>query len=685
MMQATADIVTARFRLRPLVPQDATERYSRWLDDAAAARYIEAASQPHDVGRLRQYIADRAGRRDVLFLGIFASSDGAHIGNIKYEPVNEPEGSAVMGILVGEPEWRGRGVAEEVIAASARWLRENRNVREILLGVARDHQAAIQAYEKIGFRVDEAARCAARPDTLAMVWRLDGPGDHRSFLPAVYNRIAALLKKIEGALHQAYPDGPVYERSALTRRLLQEVAFLLDPPLRRTDTERALRDLPSLMQERPWFRCAGMRVDAETGRVSIGVGLLLASIARFFALWGAMLALGAAALLGRGRVSSATVVLGVPEEGLFRGDDTAFAEFAKRGPVAPFNAARLLLVQSLTRGASSTQARILYARHPLFELLRRSPMGFGDFLRFAALHLETAARFLAAVARFPLLAILWRDFGLHAPIACLNERGRIEAMVITNSNWHRQLLCMTDLPQRRFDLHFVFYSQNDRPSSYVDVEERCAAFPSMRLLRAHHFWVWTPGHADLLVREGVQGQMHVAGPILWEIVRRESAAGEKEWVSVFDITPLSAAATREFGLLGNYYATENLLGFLDGIDAAARATGLRLPLVVKPKREPARWADTRYLSRLEQDAAFRQLSPTTSALSVVAKSAAVIVYPFSTVAYIADWLGVPVIYFDPTGKLAATHEAGRHIRFARGAQELAAELQAVLAETCPAS
>ena len=170
-----AEIVTPRFLLRPLAPDDATDRYSGWLDDAAAVRYIEAARRPHDVAQLKAYIAERTGRSDVLFLGIFTRSEGGHIGNIKYEPVDEAEGYAVMGILIGEPEWRGRDAAGEVITASADWLAQNRGIREVVLGVQREHRSAISAYERIGFRVGPTARVASRPDTVTMVWRREPP------------------------------------------------------------------------------------------------------------------------------------------------------------------------------------------------------------------------------------------------------------------------------------------------------------------------------------------------------------------------------------------------------------------------------------------------------------------------------------------------------------------------------
>lgn len=506
--------------------------------------------------------------------------------------------------------------------------------------------------------------------------------DPRRFAAEVHNRIAGLLRTIEGAFTRETRDGPVYPRLPLARRLLQEIAFLVDAPLRRSDAARVLQGRPPLMQEEPAFACGGLRIDARSGSVRPGWRLLLSSLGHFAALWLAMLGMAIVALAGGGGRGRSTLVFGVPEESLFRGDDRAFADFAKDGPLPPFNEATRLLVQSLEPRPASTDARIAYARHPLFELMRGAPTGWRDLLRFVAAHLAVGARYLAAIPRRPLLAILWRDYGQHAAVASLAARGLLEAVVITNSNWSRQLLCLADLPGRPFALHFVFYSQNDRPTAYVDLEERCPEFPTMRLLRADHFWVWTPGHAALLERIGVGGRKHVAGPILWEKIPRVARGHGAEWVSIFDITPFTPEANRNLGYLGNYYGADNLLAFLEGIEAAARKINLALPLVIKPKRNPPPWADPRYLARCR---AFQELPPSTSAAAVIERSAAVIVYPFSTVAYIADWLGVPVVYFDPTGRLAATHEPAPGIRFARGADELALELQSILSTACPAS
>lgn len=145
------EIVTERFLLRELEEWDVTERYLDWLQDGEARKYINAAAGTKRLADLRQYVLARVGKPDVLFLGIFEKYGRLHVGNIKYEPMNSELGYAIMGILIGDPAYRGKGVAAEVLVASARWLKENRNIKRILLGVSRDNRAAIRSYEKVGF------------------------------------------------------------------------------------------------------------------------------------------------------------------------------------------------------------------------------------------------------------------------------------------------------------------------------------------------------------------------------------------------------------------------------------------------------------------------------------------------------------------------------------------------------
>jgi RimJ/RimL family protein N-acetyltransferase len=172
-MDKTVEIVTKRFLLRDLIEEDVTERYLRWLGDADAKRFIAAATKTKSLSDLKQYVLNRIGRDDILFLGIFEKTTGLHIGNIKYEPVNSELGYAIMGILLGDPIYRGKGVTAEVLMDSAQWLKYHRKIKQILLGVSKDNPAAMRAYKKVGFVVaDTPFIQKSTSGAITMVWIL---------------------------------------------------------------------------------------------------------------------------------------------------------------------------------------------------------------------------------------------------------------------------------------------------------------------------------------------------------------------------------------------------------------------------------------------------------------------------------------------------------------------------------
>jgi RimJ/RimL family protein N-acetyltransferase len=93
-----------------------------------------------------------------------------HIGNIKYEPVDSVKGYAVMGILIGDPDYRGLGVTPEILRSSGEWLKEHRNIKQIILGVNKDNLGAIRAYEKSGFARATTPYLPQSPHSFTMVW-----------------------------------------------------------------------------------------------------------------------------------------------------------------------------------------------------------------------------------------------------------------------------------------------------------------------------------------------------------------------------------------------------------------------------------------------------------------------------------------------------------------------------------
>lgn len=164
-----AVIETDRFLLRELTVDDVSARYLDWLGDSAAKKWIFTAESTRELADLRDYVRQRVGRKDVLFLGIFLKSNKLHIGNIKYEFVINDEGRAELGILIGDPAFRGKRVFAEVLAASANWLKLHRGIHQICLGVERDNLPAVNAYQNAGFVAEPFLQQTHPSDGMRMV------------------------------------------------------------------------------------------------------------------------------------------------------------------------------------------------------------------------------------------------------------------------------------------------------------------------------------------------------------------------------------------------------------------------------------------------------------------------------------------------------------------------------------
>lgn len=141
---------TDRFTVRTLKPSDVGDAYAAWFTDPVVQQFITWRSTGEPIAELRTFVADHDSRSDSLLLGIFDAA-GRHVANLKYEPIDLRQRTAVLGVLIGDATWRGRGLFGEVFTATAGLLQRRFGIRRIRLGVDGENTAALAAYERAGF------------------------------------------------------------------------------------------------------------------------------------------------------------------------------------------------------------------------------------------------------------------------------------------------------------------------------------------------------------------------------------------------------------------------------------------------------------------------------------------------------------------------------------------------------
>jgi len=137
--------------LRTLDSSDNLNNYLYWMSHPENNEYILSTKKSYSLTDLQDFIESCNLSPSIILLGIFDKENHAHIGNIKYENIDLAKKCAEMGILIGEKNYRGRGIAGNVIQESAKWLNVNLSLQTIFLGVDQNHSAAVRMYSKIGF------------------------------------------------------------------------------------------------------------------------------------------------------------------------------------------------------------------------------------------------------------------------------------------------------------------------------------------------------------------------------------------------------------------------------------------------------------------------------------------------------------------------------------------------------
>ncbi len=137
--------------LRILASDDVSERYLRWMSDPDVLLYLESRFASFSLQSLRGYVeAVNASSRDILF-GIFTRQDG-HVGNVKIGGIDPVHRFGDLGILVGEPGARGRGIGTKAIVLATQYAFCDLNLNKLFAGIYAPNEPSRRAFEKAGYR-----------------------------------------------------------------------------------------------------------------------------------------------------------------------------------------------------------------------------------------------------------------------------------------------------------------------------------------------------------------------------------------------------------------------------------------------------------------------------------------------------------------------------------------------------
>jgi RimJ/RimL family protein N-acetyltransferase len=137
--------------LSPCAPEDA-EKWAAWENDLEVTIPLgDEAYTPSSPERAREIIADALKRGEHVFSIIDLATEQA-IGRCMLFNVDLVNRGAMLGIVIGEKAYWGRGYGMDAMRLLQQYAFNLLNLNSVMLGVFAFNERAIAMYHRVGFR-----------------------------------------------------------------------------------------------------------------------------------------------------------------------------------------------------------------------------------------------------------------------------------------------------------------------------------------------------------------------------------------------------------------------------------------------------------------------------------------------------------------------------------------------------
>lgn len=135
-----------------LQPTDVSLNYVSWLNNPVVNCYLESRFSKHTQDSTRNFVESCLVDPATLFLGI-RYLDGRHIGNIKIA-VNRDHKLGEVGILIGETDVWGKGIASKSISMILEIAKTELGLRKLTAGCYASNLGSQKAFLKAEFHIE---------------------------------------------------------------------------------------------------------------------------------------------------------------------------------------------------------------------------------------------------------------------------------------------------------------------------------------------------------------------------------------------------------------------------------------------------------------------------------------------------------------------------------------------------
>ncbi len=138
--------------LRYIKLSDVNDNYLSWLNDEQVMKGILTSG--YNLQNLQSYVRNKINLKHTHFFAIVLKSNNLHIGNIKLDFHDSKANLSEMGVLIGDKDYWGKGIAREACNLILNYGFKKLNLRKIFLAVFENNIPAIKLYYSLGFKME---------------------------------------------------------------------------------------------------------------------------------------------------------------------------------------------------------------------------------------------------------------------------------------------------------------------------------------------------------------------------------------------------------------------------------------------------------------------------------------------------------------------------------------------------
>ncbi len=134
------------------VSDEEVEKFTKWMNDFEVTDYTGRTSQIMTIPGEREYLENSAKNSDNRTFDIVDLNNDKLVGTVGLEHFNWIERSSVLGIFIGDPEYRDSGYGTEAINLLLEYGFKYLNLHSIRLDLLAINERAHKCYLKCGFK-----------------------------------------------------------------------------------------------------------------------------------------------------------------------------------------------------------------------------------------------------------------------------------------------------------------------------------------------------------------------------------------------------------------------------------------------------------------------------------------------------------------------------------------------------